>query len=183
MAVFAGVSNKMVKLSHYLNGKFNLPELMGNHLICRPDEFRIVGLTNLHTCRTVMDNIQPYQLRFLWSQKDVRKAMGKPLYTVNDDVYMPDHEMWVYKRFIGDYKTTTQLSFIRGKLRVVYEELKKGLHDRENHFPEVLSKMGIQCGAYPAELQGCCYFRDAKGNHVFVEEDINIRIRIQNGEI
>ena len=184
MSFILSLGQKQAKLSKYISGGFNLPESMGNPLVYHPDDlkkhFRNRKGPDPHMR---IAHIRPFGIDFDWTRRDLVNHYGKPLMLVKDDLFIDKREIWVFKRFIKEYRTTTQVHVIQNKVQAVMEEIRKPVYLQDLVFPTVLKLLGIEVPTLPGNHCGCLLAEDSLGRFLVIEEDVTIRIRIQKKEL
>lgn len=170
-------------LSRYINGTYNRPELVGNSLVYDlRDLKKSGGRTNSRPKPCYSTLIKPFGLEFNWSGLQVRASLHRPHLVIRDDLFIRDREIWVYKRMVREFRSTTQIHLIHNRVAVVCEEIRKPVYQQEMIFPKILKNLGIDFQGPSASDTDCVILEDGKGNFLVVEEDITIRIRMQNRE-
>lgn len=169
-----------MRLSKYLAPNTFVSWMQGNQLFYLPGDLAYPSESFLAK-KVVMTAriITPYRLKFGMTTAGVAKAIGKPFLVVSDDQHIKQHEIWLYKRMVGGYRSTSQLHFFDGQLRIVFEEIKKVYRHGDMQYPSVLKAFGYELVASGPCDPHCTILKDEKQSLLIIDEGVNVTLRFQ----
>lgn len=176
---------KKMTMEEYLDHNSKVPEMRGYNLLYEDEDLDVSLYRN--RAELIDQPLNPKGVRFGASPDAVKSTMGKPFLIITKSDRRPGHQIWLYKRRIGNYKSTTQVHFQNAKVFLVVDELPRvfipdvsflnqlidilGLETR--HQPDKTSPEARNEGSAPART---LVFTDSKSRMLVMEEGVTIQL-------
>ncbi len=182
---------RVVSIDTFLDPDFYCPEMRSYELFYLPDNLRIPEAAEEPevTFMGTDTEIEPVGVRFNDSGSAVSRKLGKPFLIVKNDRNLPNHRIYLYKRRIGNYKTTTQVHLMNNRVKLVIEQFSKVFIDNVTFLHQIIRSLGYELttqmdkgtqnedkGAGPPDA---LVFTNAD-RVAWFEESINILVRFQS---
>lgn len=180
----------VVPIDTYLSESFHCPKMHYYQLLYRRHEIQYPDSDSdpLAIHIDCLKDIQPFGITFGSSKNIVRKALGSPFLSVNNNTNIPGHIILLYKRKIGYSKTTTQVHLVNNRVTLVYEQFARAFMEDTSFFSQTLISLGLQIPAFDKGslikdklpgLPGPLVFTDSKGRIIRAEESVTINVLFQ----
>jgi hypothetical protein len=121
--------------------------------------------------------IQPGGVHFGMSQQQVKKAVGKAQFIIENDINLPSHLIFLRRRKLGKVVLATQYHFIHDQLFLVVDEfnrqkeyLMKALNHSLNGYFHAIGSIYIQPGINQV-------LRDQRGTQLIIEYQNSLVVR------
>ncbi len=182
---------RMVSIDTYLNHDFYCPEMRSYELVYLPDEMRFPDpiLDKQFKWVQTPQKIQPPRLAFNMNAKQVKQKLGRPFLTINNDKNISGSRIFLYKRRIGEYKTTTQVHVINNQLKLVVEQFSKIYINQVSFLHQIIRSLGLETtslgdkGTLTDDKESgppdSLVFQDPAGNIAHFDESITINVYFQ----